>query len=80
MTALSLTGKGYAAMVSVLDEVMANLTATLKTAALWDNTLVVRSALTLAFADRIETILQLLCVSRLMMASNSCSNKIGFSK
>ena len=44
VTALSLTGKGYAAMVSVLDEVMANLTATLKSTKLWENTLIVRSA------------------------------------
>jgi arylsulfatase B len=38
---LSLTGQGYAALVSVLDEVVANLTASLKTTGLWENTLLV---------------------------------------
>eukprot|EP01043_Picozoa_sp_COSAG02_P029142 COSAG02_NODE_1800_length_10896_cov_4.915162_6_plen_91_part_00 len=50
VTDLSLTGQGYAAMVSVLDEVVANLTATLRTTLLWDNTLLVRSHL--AFCPR----------------------------
>lgn len=37
--ALSLTGQGYAAMVSVADEALGNITAKLKSAGLWNRTL-----------------------------------------
>ena len=41
ISSLSLTGQGYAAMVSVLDDVAGSIAGALKSAGMWDNTLFV---------------------------------------